>query len=101
MTRTAFVRGALLAATLLASSLLAWPAFAADVTPDRLLNPDREPMTLRFLRGGSSPDFSCRCASAATGVCWPSTPTIRCCLPGSETLAEAGGRSLYVPDLHH
>ncbi len=36
--RTAFIRGALLAATLLAS-----PAIAADVTPDRLLHPDREP----------------------------------------------------------
>src|SRR5579871_4070427 len=38
MTRTAFIRCALLAATLLAS-----PAIAADVTPDRLLHPDREP----------------------------------------------------------
>src|SRR5258708_38510794 len=28
---------------LLAASMLASPAFAADVTPDRLLNPDREP----------------------------------------------------------
>src|SRR5499426_2827467 len=36
--RTGFVRNALLAATMLAS-----PAFAADVTPERLLNPDREP----------------------------------------------------------
>jgi alcohol dehydrogenase (cytochrome c) len=38
MKRTAFIRGALLAATVLAA-----PAFAADVTPDRLRNPDREP----------------------------------------------------------
>jgi alcohol dehydrogenase (cytochrome c) len=38
MTRTAFIRSALLAATLLTA-----PAIAADVTPDRLLNPDREP----------------------------------------------------------
>jgi glucose dehydrogenase len=30
-------------AALLASSILAWPAMAADVTPERLLNPDREP----------------------------------------------------------
>ncbi len=36
--RTAFIRGTLLAATLLAP-----PAIAAEVTPDRLLNPDREP----------------------------------------------------------
>src|SRR6201993_576365 len=36
--RTAFIRSALLAATMLAS-----PALAADVTPDRLLNPDKEP----------------------------------------------------------
>jgi hypothetical protein len=58
-------------------------------------------MTLRRLRGGSSPDhFSCRCASAATGVCRPSTPMIRC-IPGSETRALAGGRSLYVLELHH
>ena len=28
---------------LLSSSILAWPAMAADVTPNRLLNPDREP----------------------------------------------------------
>src|SRR6266481_1130658 len=28
---------------LFAASMLASPAFAADVTPDRLLNPDREP----------------------------------------------------------
>src|SRR5499427_832058 len=27
----------------LASSILAWPAIAAEVTPERLLNPDREP----------------------------------------------------------
>src|SRR5262252_7926049 len=27
----------------LASSILAWPAMAADVTPERLLNPDKEP----------------------------------------------------------
>jgi hypothetical protein len=30
-------------AALLASGILAWPAMAADVTPERLLNPDREP----------------------------------------------------------
>ncbi len=30
-------------AALLASSILAWPAVAAEVTPDRLLNPDKEP----------------------------------------------------------
>jgi hypothetical protein len=30
-------------AALLASSILAWPAMAADVTPERLLNPDKEP----------------------------------------------------------
>jgi alcohol dehydrogenase (cytochrome c) len=30
-------------AVLLASSMIAWPAMAADVTPDRLLNPDKEP----------------------------------------------------------
>jgi alcohol dehydrogenase (cytochrome c) len=30
-------------AAFLASSILAWPAMAADVTPERLLNPDREP----------------------------------------------------------
>ena len=30
-------------AACLASSILAWPAMAADVTPERLLNPDREP----------------------------------------------------------
>src|SRR5258708_20260915 len=36
--RTGFIRSTLLAATMLAS-----PAFAADVTPDRLLNADREP----------------------------------------------------------
>jgi alcohol dehydrogenase (cytochrome c) len=35
---TRSIRNALLAATMLAS-----PAFAADVTPDRLLNPDKEP----------------------------------------------------------
>ncbi len=35
---THFIRTALLAATMLAS-----PALAADVTPERLLNPDREP----------------------------------------------------------
>jgi hypothetical protein len=29
--------------TLLAGSMLASPAFASDVTPERLLNPDREP----------------------------------------------------------
>jgi alcohol dehydrogenase (cytochrome c) len=40
MKRTAFIRGALLAATLLAPAM---PAIAADVTPDRLRNPDREP----------------------------------------------------------
>src|SRR5437764_7664002 len=34
-----FIRGALLASSLLA----AWPAVAADVTPERLANPDREP----------------------------------------------------------
>jgi alcohol dehydrogenase (cytochrome c) len=48
MKRTALIRGALLAATLLTSSLLTaglpyQPALAADVTPDRLRNPDREP----------------------------------------------------------
>src|SRR5713226_5124450 len=36
--RTGFIRCTLLAATMLTS-----PAFAADVTPDRLLNPDKEP----------------------------------------------------------
>ena len=36
--RRNFIRNTLLAATMLAS-----PAFAADVTPERLLNPDREP----------------------------------------------------------
>jgi alcohol dehydrogenase (cytochrome c) len=35
---TQLIRNALLAATMLAS-----PAFAADVTPERLLNPDKEP----------------------------------------------------------
>ena len=30
-------------AAFLASSILAWPAIAAEVTPERLLNPDREP----------------------------------------------------------
>src|ERR1700738_5153043 len=30
-------------AAFLASSILAWPALAADVTPERLLNPDKEP----------------------------------------------------------
>src|ERR1700735_2451021 len=30
-------------AALLACSMLAWPAMAADVTPDRLANADREP----------------------------------------------------------
>ena len=30
-------------AALLASSILAWPAVAADVTPERLINTDREP----------------------------------------------------------
>ncbi len=35
----ALVRNALLAGSLLA----AWPALAADVTPERLLNPDKEP----------------------------------------------------------
>src|SRR5260370_29284295 len=30
-------------AAFLASSILAWPAMAAEVTPERLLNPDREP----------------------------------------------------------
>jgi alcohol dehydrogenase (cytochrome c) len=30
-------------AALLASSISAWPAMAAEVTPERLLNPDREP----------------------------------------------------------
>jgi hypothetical protein len=30
-------------AVLLASNILVWPAMAADVTPDRLLNPDKEP----------------------------------------------------------
>jgi alcohol dehydrogenase (cytochrome c) len=38
MTRTAFIRTAPLAATLLSQ-----PTFAADVTADRLLHPDREP----------------------------------------------------------
>jgi alcohol dehydrogenase (cytochrome c) len=37
-TTNTFIRTALLAATTLAA-----PAFAADVTPERLLNPDREP----------------------------------------------------------
>jgi alcohol dehydrogenase (cytochrome c) len=43
MKRTALIRGALLAATLLTTALLHRPAIAADVTPDRLRNPDREP----------------------------------------------------------
>src|SRR4029077_9133296 len=30
-------------AAFLVSSILAWPAMAAEVTPERLLNPDREP----------------------------------------------------------
>src|SRR5579859_3591751 len=30
-------------AAFVASSILAWPAMGADVTPERLLNPDREP----------------------------------------------------------
>ena len=30
-------------AAFLASSILVWPAMAADVTPERLLNADREP----------------------------------------------------------
>jgi hypothetical protein len=30
-------------AALLAGTMLAWPAMAADVTPDRLLNADKEP----------------------------------------------------------
>src|ERR1700692_2539821 len=30
-------------AAFLASSILAWPAMAAEVTPERLLNPDKEP----------------------------------------------------------
>jgi hypothetical protein len=30
-------------AAFLAGSILAWPALAADVTPERLLNPDKEP----------------------------------------------------------
>src|ERR1700720_968729 len=30
-------------AALLASSMLVWPAMAADVTPERLLSPDKEP----------------------------------------------------------
>src|SRR6266403_1252998 len=36
--RHRFIRAALLVATMLAA-----PAFAADVTPQRLLNPDKEP----------------------------------------------------------
>ena len=36
--RTSTIRNALVAA-----SMLAAPAFAADVTPERLLNPDKEP----------------------------------------------------------
>src|SRR6516165_10658586 len=36
--RRNFIRNALLAASMLGS-----PAFAADVTPERLLNPDKEP----------------------------------------------------------
>jgi alcohol dehydrogenase (cytochrome c) len=43
MKRTAFTRGALFAVTLLAPALPAQQAIAADVTPDRLRNPDREP----------------------------------------------------------
>src|SRR5260370_10443125 len=39
------IRNALLAATLLAS-----PAFAADVTPERLLNPDKEPQNWLLTR---------------------------------------------------
>src|SRR6201984_2472304 len=38
--RKASFRGALLAGSMLAA---VGPAFAAEVTPDRLLNPDREP----------------------------------------------------------
>ena len=37
---TTLIRTALLAATTLAA-----PAYAADVTPERLLNPDKEPQT--------------------------------------------------------
>jgi len=36
--RNRIIRNALLAATMMTS-----PAFAADVTPERLLNPDKEP----------------------------------------------------------
>ncbi len=45
MTRRNHFDAALLAGTalLLASSILACPAMAADVTPERLLNPDKEP----------------------------------------------------------
>jgi hypothetical protein len=36
-------RGVSFQAALLAGSMLAWPATAADVTPDRLINADKEP----------------------------------------------------------
>src|ERR1700747_2637784 len=36
-------RRKLLCTALFASSILALPAFAAEVTPERLLNPDKEP----------------------------------------------------------
>src|SRR5215469_11250710 len=38
--RTGLMRAALLASGVLAA---AWPALAAEVTPERLLNPDKEP----------------------------------------------------------
>jgi alcohol dehydrogenase (cytochrome c) len=37
------IRNVSIHAAFLVSSILAWPAMAADVTPERLLNPDREP----------------------------------------------------------
>src|SRR6266849_3052560 len=52
--RTGFIRSTLLAATTLVS-----PAFAADVTPDRLLNPDKEPQNwLMNPRTYDGPRFS-------------------------------------------
>ena len=37
------IRNVSIHAAFLVSSILAWPAMAADVTPERLVNADREP----------------------------------------------------------
>src|SRR5262249_3219946 len=59
MRPTAFIRAALLAATLLATAPLYRPALAADVTPDRLRNPDRAPQNwLMNHRTYDGPSFS-------------------------------------------